>query len=122
MTRFWITLDRALDLILLALDSPPGTIVVPRAPALSIMKLAELVAEGAEIKEIGIRPGEKIHEAMVSESESFHTDHCGDYFLIYPPTDEFRSSEFFRPFAYTSDMAEEVSEKQMLQWIEDYGR
>ena len=108
MTRFWISLKRAVELILIALNQEPGVIVVPRAPAMSVWELAECMRKEygnphIPIIDVGIRPGEKIHEGMVSEAESFHTlgTRNSPHFLIYPPLTETRSSE--APFSYTSD-------------------
>lgn len=116
MTRFWITVDQAVDLIFMALENPAGTIVVPKASALSMSEIAEIVAPGVEQRMIGIRPGEKIHEAMVSEPESFHTQELDDRFLIFPPTDEYYSP--YAPFSYSSDKAPKLDPRIILEEIE----
>lgn len=119
MTRFWITLDTAVDLVNHALLSDPGTIVVPKAGAMSIYALAKMFATGGlEIKEIGIRAGEKVHEYMVAEAESFHTMETEDLFYIYPPTSDYVSSS--APFVYTSKDAPAISPTEMLRMIEQY--
>jgi UDP-N-acetylglucosamine 4,6-dehydratase len=108
MTRFWISLKTAVGLICEALKQEPGIIVVPKAPALNVWTLAEYLryeygTSTIEIKDVGIRPGEKLHECMVSEAESFHTlDRALDpYFYIYPPTTEVHS--WGTPFSYSSN-------------------
>ena len=116
MTRFWITVDQAVDLIFMALENPAGTIVVPKAPALSMSEVAEIVAPGVEQRFIGIRPGEKVHELMVTEPESFHTQEFDDHFLIFPPTDEYYSP--YAPFSYSSDNAPKLDPKVILREIE----
>lgn len=118
MTRFWITLDDAIDLILTAMVHEPGTIIVPQAGAKSVFDIAKLVGGDLPIKEIGIRPGEKIHEAMVSEAESFYTEGFDDYFVIYPPT----SGEIIceTPWEYTSEYADEIPNTLLKHWIEEY--
>lgn len=116
MTRFWITLDMAVSLLLQALKSPPGTIVVPKAGMLSITDVARLIGPGLDIKEVGIRPGEKIHEAMVNEAESFYTENMGRYYLIHPPTCGKVYSE--TPFSYTSDRAPRISDNKFLRMVE----
>lgn len=100
MTRFWITLDQAVNLVLFALEQDAGTITVPKAGAMSIGDLAIGIAEGLPVQEIGVRPGEKIHEAMVHGPESLHTKELDDHFIIYPPTSPILQEE---PFTYTSD-------------------
>lgn len=100
MTRFWISLNQAVDLVLLALQQDPGTIVVPKAPAMTMKDLAEGIADGLPVKDIGIRPGEKVHESMVSLPESIHTREEERHFFIYPPTTDFSSG---REFEYSSN-------------------
>lgn len=118
MTRFWLTLDQAVNNVHMALNYDPGTVLVPKAPAMSMGHLAELIGGGLPVEEIGIRPGEKIHEAMVSEAESFHTLDIGSFYLIYPPTGKVYNDK--APFSYTSDKAPILSDEKMLQYIEDY--
>lgn len=119
MTRFWITLDQAIDLLLLALQKPSGTIVVPKAGAMPVVEVAKAVGPGLEIKDIGIRAGEKIHESLVSEAESFFTEQDDEYFYIHP-----YGSKYYQPtpFTYTSDKAPHLTKKEMLEMIADYHR
>src|SRR3990172_11612508 len=77
MTRFWLSADEAIDLILLALaraEELPGRIFVPRCGAMYIKDLAQLLAGGCPIDVIGIRPGEKLHEDLVNYQESPRVD------------------------------------------------
>ncbi len=68
MTRFWISLDQAVDLVFIALNGMAGgEIFVPRLPSMKITEMALAVSPDFVFKEIGIRPGEKLHECMVSE-------------------------------------------------------
>jgi len=95
MTRFLLSLDRAVDTIFAALrGAERGEIYVPRAPSATIMNIAKvLVGERAiPIQVTGIRPGEKMDEIMVSEEESFHTVARGEYFAILPILPELRTS------------------------------
>jgi FlaA1/EpsC-like NDP-sugar epimerase len=124
MTRFWLHIQTAVDLILHALDVSPGIIVVPKAKALPIVDVATLIG-GVDlgIKEIGIRPGEKIHEAMVSEAESFHTEYndtdnisgLTGLFYIHPPKSSYRNST--APFSYTSDTCERLADDEFLKMV-----
>ena len=88
MTRFLLTLDHAVDLIEWSYEHPEshGKIVIPKIKALKITDIAKSLgkAYGDEvtIKYVGIRPGEKLHEAMISETESFRTEEYDNYFMI----------------------------------------
>lgn len=74
MTRFWITLDQSVDLVLFALkESVGGEVFIPKVPSMKITDLAEVVCPGYKQNVIGIRPGEKIHESLVSRSEARNT-------------------------------------------------
>lgn len=74
MTRFMISLEQAVELVWTALEDPEPKIHIPRLPAMNIMDLAETVAPEAEIKVIGIRPGEKLHEELDTNYTSEHPD------------------------------------------------
>lgn len=87
MTRFLLTLDHAVDTIFAALrTAEPGEVIVPHAPAALIMDVARAVIGNRDIsiEVTGIRPGEKIHEIMISEEESFRTMARGDFYAIRP--------------------------------------
>jgi UDP-N-acetylglucosamine 4,6-dehydratase len=83
MTRFNISLDEGVDLVLWALEQAlGGEILVPKIPSFRITDLAEAIAPNAEHRIVGIRPGEKIHEEMVTSSDSFSTVDLGPYYAI----------------------------------------
>jgi UDP-glucose 4-epimerase len=85
MTRFLLSLDQAVDTIFAALDSAlPGEIYVPNAPSATIMNIARALIgdRRTEMRITGIRPGEKLHEVLVSEEEIHHCVRRGDYFAI----------------------------------------
>jgi len=87
MTRFLLTLDQAVDTVFTALrEAKPGETYVPRAPSATVINIANaLIGEsGIGVKIIGIRPGEKMHEIMVSEEEANHCVRRGDYMAILP--------------------------------------
>ena len=87
MTRFWITIDQAVDFILKNFSRMRGgEIFVPKIPSMKIVDLVEVVAPGKPYHIIGIRPGEKIHELMVGEDDGRHTVEYGDHFMIIPET------------------------------------
>jgi FlaA1/EpsC-like NDP-sugar epimerase len=87
MTRFLLTLDRAVDTIFAALTTgQPGDTYIPRAPSASVMDVARALIGDAKvaIEIIGVRPGEKVHEILISEEEVFRTVERGEYYVIRP--------------------------------------
>jgi UDP-N-acetylglucosamine 4,6-dehydratase len=85
MTRFWITLDQAIDHVLRALDRMGGgEVFVPKIPSMRIADLAEALAPGIPRRTIGIRPGEKLHEVLLTEDEARHADAIPGGFVIRP--------------------------------------
>ena len=85
MTRFNITLSEGVDMVLWALDqSKGGEIFVPKIPSYRITDVATAIAPSAEQRIIGVRPGEKIHEEMITESDSLNTVDLGKYYAILP--------------------------------------
>ena len=85
MTRFNITLKDSVKMVLFALENMKGAeILVPKIPSYKIIDLAKSIGPNCKIKVIGVRPGEKIHEEMISESDSFTTFDIGDYYIILP--------------------------------------
>ena len=88
MTRFNISLDDGVRMVMWALaNAQGGEIFVPKIPSYRVIDVATAVAPGAEQQVIGIRPGEKIHEEMITSSDSPNTVDLGDYFAILPPGD-----------------------------------
>ena len=85
MTRFSISLEEGVDLVIWSiLNSLGGEIFVPKIPSYKISDLAEAIGPNCTKEIIGIRPGEKIHEEMITYADSFSTVDCGDYFSILP--------------------------------------
>ena len=111
MTRFWITLDHGVEFVLKSLERMTGgETFVPKIPSMGIMDLARFIALSCPTKIIGIRQGEKIHEALISRDEARNTLESEDYYLIKPDNHFFQSSideSRFKPvpldFEYTSD-------------------
>ncbi len=110
MTRFWITLEQGVRLVVTAGERMHGgEIFVPKIPSMNIMDLAEALAAGCQIESIGIRPGEKLHEVLVSEDEARNTVELENLFIIkpcHPFWDESRWSEgapLPDGFRYSSD-------------------
>jgi len=85
MTRFWITLDQAVDLVLFALEAMVGgEIFIPKIPSMRVTDLAEAMAPGVPIERIGIRPGEKLHEILLTSDESRHAIDAGQTYVVLP--------------------------------------
>ena len=83
MTRFWITLDQAVDFVLRSLQRMHGgEIFVPKIPSMSIVDLARAIAPECRLDVIGVRPGEKLHEIMVPEDDARNTFEYEDCFVI----------------------------------------
>ncbi len=112
MTRFWITLERGVEFVLESLyEMQGGEIFVPKIPSMRITDLAEAIAPGCRSKVIGIRPGEKLHEVMITEDDARNALEYRDYYVILPTIDglgdRVLSEEQSRPcpegFRYSSD-------------------
>jgi UDP-N-acetylglucosamine 4,6-dehydratase len=85
MTRFFMSMDDAVDLVVLALEKMRGgEVFVPKLKRAEITSLAKAVAPECEIREVGIRPGEKIHETLISDDEARQTWDCGSHYVIEP--------------------------------------
>jgi UDP-N-acetylglucosamine 4,6-dehydratase/5-epimerase len=86
MTRFWLTLEQGVKLVLDSLSfMHGGEIFVPKIPSFKVTDVARLVAPGIPTYEIGIRPGEKLHEVMITEDDSSFTREFDDFFAILSP-------------------------------------
>ncbi|MFT6384117.1 MAG: FlaA1/EpsC-like NDP-sugar epimerase [Bacteroidia bacterium] len=99
MTRFNISLDGGVDMVLHALNQAwGGEIFIPKIPSYKITDVATAVAPDAPQKIIGIRPGEKIHEEMVTSSDSFYTYDLGKYYVILPSVPNWDIDKFETQF------------------------
>lgn len=85
MTRFWITLQQSVDLVFRAIkDSRGGEIFIPKIPSMKLSDLAAAMCPDCTSKVIGIRPGEKLHESLISEDEARTTVDAGDIYIVLP--------------------------------------
>jgi UDP-N-acetylglucosamine 4,6-dehydratase len=85
MTRFWITLAQAVDLVLYGLEHMVGgEIFIPKIPSMRVTDLAEAMAPDLPVDLIGIRPGEKLHETLLTNDESRHAVDAGDVYVVLP--------------------------------------
>ncbi|MGI6740983.1 MAG: UDP-N-acetylglucosamine 4,6-dehydratase (inverting) [Brevefilum sp.] len=85
MTRFWISLDQGVRFVIRCIEQMQGgEVFVPKIPSMKMTDLAEAIAPGAKVNVIGIRPGEKLHEALISEDESRTTVELEDMYVVQP--------------------------------------
>ena len=109
MTRFWITLEQAVQFVVDSFSMMVGgELYVPRIPSMRITDLAEAIAPGSPIEEVGIRPGEKLHEEMISSDDSRRTVRLPDRYVVTPVLAEWGFPEIEGErlpdgFAYRSD-------------------
>lgn len=110
MTRFWISLDQAIELVLKGLSHMQGgEIFVPKIPSMRITDLAKVIAPECAINYIGIRPGEKLHETLITEEDGRHTVSYNDMFVVMPDHPWWERQNYHNAenlpdgFHYTSD-------------------
>ena len=123
MTRFWITLEQAVDLVMHAYaHMTGGEIFIPKIPSMRITDLAEAMAPDVPVDVVGIRPGEKLHEILITADESRHSVDTGDVYVVLPEhpwwTDEgplVAGKDLEDGFAYSSDSNDEWLSAQDLQ-------
>jgi UDP-N-acetylglucosamine 4,6-dehydratase len=95
MTRFWLTIDQGVLFVLNSLARMHGgEIFVPKIPSFKVADVAKVIAPKAKLELIGIRPGEKLHEVMITEDDSFYTLEFDEYYAILSPT--LKLSEFYK--------------------------
>jgi len=93
MTRFWITLEQAVDLVLFALEhTEGGEVFVPKIPSMRVVDLADAIAPDVPREIIGIRPGEKLHEVLLTSDETRHAVDIGDRYVVLPDHPWWRTS------------------------------
>ncbi|MBN2669176.1 MAG: UDP-N-acetylglucosamine 4,6-dehydratase (inverting) [Bacteroidales bacterium] len=99
MTRFNISLDGGVDMVMHAIEHAwGGEVFVPKIPSYRITDVADAICPNCEKPEIGIRPGEKLHEEMITSSDSFFTYDLGKYFVILPSVTNWNLQEFINHF------------------------
>ncbi len=99
MTRFNISLEEGVDMVLHALFTAwGGELFVPKIPSYRILDVAEAIGPECEHKICGIRPGEKIHEEMITSSDSFTTYDLGKYYVILPQVTNWNLNEYIKKF------------------------
>lgn len=102
MTRFNISLQGGVDMVLHALDKAwGGELFVPKIPSYKITDVAEAIGPNCKQEIVGIRPGEKIHEEMITASDSFTTYDLGKYYVILPQVTNWKLEEYIKEFNAT---------------------
>lgn len=127
MTRFWITLEEGVRFVMGCIgDMKGGEIFVPKIPSMKIVDLAETIAPEAKKKIIGIRPGEKVHEILLTKEEARHTKEFDNYFVIEPEhhfwnRDNFKEGKHLPDgFEYTSNTNHKwITKEQMRKILEN---
>lgn len=127
MTRFWITLDQGVRFVLESIEQMHGgEVFVPKLPSTGIGEVVAAVAPNCTVTDIGIRPGEKLHESLIGEDEAMHTLELPDRYIIKPPQPwhygDSWGSETLLPegFRYGSDNnPQRLSAAEILQMVED---
>lgn len=119
MTRFNITLTEGVDMVLHALESAwGGEILVPKIPSYKITDVAMAIGPDCEHRVIGIRPGEKIHEEMITSSDSFSTYDLGKYYTILPHGMNFKTADFIDQFkAKRVELGFRYNSGENDQWV-----
>ena len=109
MTRFWITIDQATAFVARSIEAMAGgEIFVPKLPSMKLMDVVTAIAPDATIEHMGLRPGEKLHEEMISADDAHRTIDRGDYYVISPSIDwegqrKIAGERVAQDFEYSSD-------------------
>lgn len=123
MTRFWLSPKQAADYAIQALDFESGDIFIPVMPSLSIEKLLEYVVgrKYHDISIVGIRPGEKLHETLLTDEETAYATmpFTDKFYILKPTTSERHSSGITVSYPHTSDTARELTEEELMTLLEN---
>ncbi len=118
MTRFWMTLDKAVRLVLMAVENMSGgETFVYKNPSYKVTDICKAMAPDSTTKIIGIREGEKIHEVMITRDDSRTTYDYGDYYIIYPNFEWFNFEKSFKPGGKLIEDGFEYSSGNNTEWL-----
>jgi UDP-N-acetylglucosamine 4,6-dehydratase len=129
MTRFWLTLEQGVRFVIRCVGlMHGGEVFVPKIPSTRIIDLAKVIAPDAELEVTGIRPGEKLHEALINEDESRNTVELEDMFVVQPSSAlwfgyEWRDRGRTLPdgFRYTSETNPQwLTVEEILQFVSPF--
>ncbi len=97
MTRFWLKLEQAVDMVIEALTNMHGgELYVKKIPSMKMPDLAKAISPNAKLVEVGIRPGEKLHEQMIAQADARNTIDIGDYYIVLPQIERKDISGFYK--------------------------
>jgi UDP-N-acetylglucosamine 4,6-dehydratase len=126
MTRFWLSLEQGVRFVIRSIEQMQGgEVFVPKLPSTNIIDLVKTIAPDAELEEIGIRPGEKLHEVLISEDEARSTLELDDMYVIQPAqgpwfvhTWDEKGSSLEDGFRYASDSnPEKMSKDEIAEMV-----
>ena len=118
MTRFWITLDEGVDLVFKALkESRGGETYISKIPSFKITDLAKAMNPDGDIKEIGIREGEKLDEIMITKDDSRMTYEYDKHYIIYPHFDWWNSQNYMTPGGKLVEEGFEYNSGSNVEWL-----
>jgi UDP-N-acetylglucosamine 4,6-dehydratase/5-epimerase len=120
MTRFWISPKQAVQIILDSIEGnvPSGRVLIPKMKSLSVGKLAEYTLDGGyESETIPLRPGEKLHETLLTVEECDYAEQTDDYFVLRPMTEGMVDEPVFAP--YTSDTSPELTKDELMELLKN---
>lgn len=121
MTRFWITLEEGVNLVLKALDeSKGGETYISKIPSFNVIDLARAMLPECELKEVGIREGEKIHEVMISKDDSRNTFEYENHYIIYPHFEWWKEAKHYTNGGKHIEEGFEYNSGKNSQWLDLY--
>ncbi len=128
MTRFWITLDEGVAIVFKAIkEAKGGEVYVSKIPSFKVVDLAKVLSPDARLEEVGVRPGEKLHEIMITKEDSRTSFEYDNHYIIYPHFDWWNTEKHFKTggkkinesFQYSSDLNTEwLSLEQMKDLLD----
>lgn len=118
MTRFWISLNQGVDLVFKAIEFSRGTeTYVSKIPSFKVTDLAKAMCPEAELVEVGMRPGEKLHELMITKEDSRKAFDYGDHYVIYPQVDWWNKERHFTPGGKEIPLDFEYASNTNTEWL-----
>ena len=118
MTRFWMTLDDAVDLVIKAIEeSKGGETFVFKNPSYKVTDIAKAMNPGQDYEVVGIREGEKLHESMISKDDSRFTYDYGNYYIIYPNYSWWTEDKYFRKGGFLVEDGWEYDSGTNEHWL-----
>jgi UDP-N-acetylglucosamine 4,6-dehydratase len=118
MTRFWITLEQGVDLVLKALkESKGGETYISKIPSFKITDLAKAMLPNCKLKEVGIREGEKLHEVMITKDDSRYTYEYKNHYIVYPNFEWWNFDKYFTQGGKLIEKGFEYNSSNNIKWL-----